>query len=110
MEKLNKALEELIAVLKNSVEYQNCIKIREQMNQSSDIKNKIQKIKDCQKKYIRSQYDESVYEELCFLEKELNEIPIYHVYLENLEKVNEKIDYIRDSFNQYFYDLLNKKY
>ena len=44
------------------------------------------------------------------LNDELLEVPIYRIYLDNLSVVNEKIEYVKDSLNDYFYNLFNKKY
>ena len=60
--------------------------------------------------YVRSNYDSEVKKELDALEERLEEIPIYVIYLENLMKVNEMIDMVRDSLNDYFCELFNKKY
>ena len=40
--------------------------------------------------------------------EELFNIPIYKIYLDNLEVVNQKIDYVKDSLNDYFYKLFNE--
>lgn len=106
MEKLNK-LDEVVNIIKESKEYKNCIDLKNKMDSNEEIKLLVNKIKRLQKKYIRSSYDTSIKKELEEVEKELKEIPIYNIYLENLEKVNEMIDYVKDSLNDYFYELLN---
>ena len=77
------------------------------MDQNQELMEMIQKVKVLQKKYVRSNYNSSIKDELDQLEAQLNEIPIYVVYLQNLEIVNEKIDYVKDSLNDYFYQLMN---
>ena len=77
------------------------------MEKNIDLKNKINKIKNLQKKYIRSGYDSSIKSELDKLNEELFNIPIYKIYLDNLEVVNQKLDYVKDSLNDYFYKLFN---
>lgn len=106
MEKLNK-LDEVVNIIKESKEYKNCIDLKNKMDSNEEIKLLVNKIKRLQKKYIRNSYDTSIKKELEEVEKELKEIPIYNIYLENLEKVNEMIDYVKDSLNDYFYELLN---
>ena len=64
--------------------------------------------KNLQKKYIRSGYDSSIKSELDKLNEELFNIPIYKIYLDNLEVVNQKLDYVKDSLNDYFYKLFNE--
>lgn len=110
MEKLDKALDEVINCIKSSKEYQDCLSIKKKMDDNTEIKELINNIKKLQKKYVRSNYDSKIKKELDLLEEKINNIPIYHVYLEKLEIVNQQIDYVRDSLNDYFYSLVNKKY
>ena len=109
MEKLNKSLDEVVDCIKNSKEYKKCIELKEKMNSNDEINSLVKEIKLKQKKYIKSN-DPNILSELKSLENSLNSIPIYHVYTENLEKVNEMINYVKDELNDYFIDLLNKKY
>ena len=110
MENVYNALEEVITTIKNTKEYQNCLSMKEKMNTNEEIRNLIEEIKKVQKKYIQSNYDVSIKEQLDTLEKQLNEIPIYVSYIENLTKVNEMIEYVKDSLNEYMNDLVNQKY
>ena len=110
MEKLYKSLNEVIDCIKESPEYKDCIKIKEQMDSNEELVELINKVKELQKKYIRSNYDSNIKKELDKYESKLKEIPIYNIYLEKLEEVNKMIDYVKDSLNDYFDKLLNKKY
>ena len=109
MEDVIKALDEVVTYICNSKEYQNCISLKKQMDENDEVKELVDKIKKYQKKYVNT-YDKNIKLELDNLEKQLNEIPLYTIYLQNLEIVNEKIDYVKDSLNEYFDQLLNKKY
>lgn len=109
MEELNKSLDEVVNCIKNSKEYKKCTLLKEKMNNNSEINNLVKEIKIKQKKYINNN-DENIYNELKELEDKLNNIPIYHIYLENLEEVNKMINYVKDELNDYFNILLNKKY
>ena len=80
------------------------------MDCNQEIKKLVTEVKVLQKKYIRSNYDIDIKNELNELENKLNSIPIYVVYLQNLEKVNYMIDYVKESLNSYFDKLLNEKY
>ena len=110
MEKLYKSLDEVIECIKESFEYKDCLKIKKQMDSNKELVELINKVKELQKKYIRSNYDSNIKEELDKYESELKDIPIYNIYLEKLDKVNQMIDYVKDSLNDYFDSLLNKKY
>ena len=109
MEKLNKSLDEVVLCIKNSKEYKKCIELKEKMKSNDEINSLVKEIKLKQKKYIRTN-DSNILSELNELEEKLNSIPIYHVYNENLEKVNYYINYVKDELNDYFIELLNKKY
>lgn len=108
MEEFYKAIEDVISTITNSSEYQKCLKIKERMSDNKEITEILNKIKVLQKKYVRNNYDNSIKEELDELEKKLVNIPIYNIYLQNLEIVNDKIEYVKDSLNDYFYHLFNK--
>ena len=109
MEKLYKSLDEVITCIKESPEYKDCLKIKEQMDSNEELVDLINKVKELQKKYIRSNYDSNIKKELDKYESKLKEIPIYNIYLTKLEEVNKMIDYVKDSLNDYFDQLLNKK-
>lgn len=108
MEELNKCLEEVINCIINSKEYKLCIELKKKMEDNAHINELVKNIKKLQKDYIRNK-DEKIKKELDLLEQELNSIPIYHIYNDNLEVVNNKILYVKDILNNYFDNLLNKK-
>lgn len=103
---LNKALEEVINAIINSDDYKSCVQLKEKMSTNKEICELVEKIKTLQKKYVREN-DEEVLEELKSLEGRLNEIPIYVIYIQHLEKVNKMINYVKDELNEYFYKVLN---
>ena len=109
MENVNRKLDDLIDYIKNTRDYKMCIKLRKQMDENKELKNLISDIKKLQKKYIRSNYDEEIKEELDKKNKELFDIPLYVIYNQYLSNVNEMIDYTKNSLNNYFYDLLSNK-
>ena len=109
MENVYNALDQVISCITESSAYQNCLSYREKMSDNQEIQDLIQLIKKTQKKYIRSFYDSKIKEELDTLQDTLFQIPIYHSYQESLDEVNEMIDTVKDSMNEYFYQLLNEK-
>ena len=102
MEKLDKVINYII----NSEEYKECISIKEKMNDNTELIKLIDEVKNLQKKYIKTN-NVSVKEELDNCINRLNSIPIYNVYMEKLNKVNEMIDYVQDELNDYFYKVVN---
>ena len=107
MENVYNALDEVIQTIQSSSDYQTCISLKEKMKDNEEITSLVTKIKDTQKKYIRSEYDSSFKKELDSLEEQLINIPIYHMYQESLERVNQMITLVKDTLNDYFSQLLN---
>ena len=107
VKQLNKALEEVITCITDSNDYKECIRLKSLMDKNNEIKELVEKIKELQKKYIRSGYDDSIKEELDSLEEKLYSIPIYFTYKRHLDEVNRMINYVKDEMNDYFYKLLN---
>ena len=105
MENVSNRLEEVVSYIKNTEEYQRCMEIKTKMDSNQDIHHLVNEVKKYQKKYVQSNYDSSIKEKLDSLNQQLEEIPIYHSYIEELEKVNEMINYVRDSLNDYFTEL-----
>ena len=101
-------LDEVVNTIKNSKEYKTCIELKSKMDSNEDINSLVKEIKKLQKKYINTN-DSNIKMKLDELENRLNEIPIYHIYLDNLEKVNQMIDYVKEELNNYFDLLLNEK-
>ena len=102
MEELNK----IIDYITNSSEYKKCISLKEKMSNNSKLMDKINKVKELQKEYIKSN-DLSIKKELDLLIDELNDEPLYYNYMNNLEKVNEMISFVNDELNDYFYRVIN---
>ena len=107
MEKLNSELDKLINYINNTKEYKLCIKLKKQMDGNDEVKKLISEVKKLQKKYIKSDYDDSIKKELEKKNEELSSIPIYVTYNQTLEKVNEMLEYVKDNLNDYFDNLLN---
>lgn len=104
---MNEALNEVINTIINSDDYKKCIELKNTMSSNEELVSLIEKIKKLQKKYVNTN-DQEILVELEKLEEELNNIPIYVIYMQYLEKVNEKIEFVKDELNNYFYDILNK--
>ena len=106
--KLSKAVSEVVSAITDSVEFKECIRLKEKMDQNSEIKELVETVKKLQKKYVRTQ-EESVKEELDKVQERLDSIPLYDSYQKKLAEVNRKIDFIKDELNNYFYNVVNKE-
>lgn len=104
---MNEALNEVINTIINSDDYKKCIELKNTMSSNEELVSLIEKIKKLQKKYVNTN-DQEILVELEKLEEELNNIPIYVIYMQYLEEVNEKIEFVKDELNNYFYEVLNK--
>ncbi len=106
---MNKALEELINYVKDSKEYKTCIDLKKKMSENEEITSLVEEVKLLQKKYIKSNYDENIKKELDLVNEKLDNIPIYVIYKQNLEVINQMIGTINDELNNYFERLFNNK-
>lgn len=104
---MDKALNDVIDCIKNSPEYIECIELKKKMDGNEEITKLIKDIKLLQKKVLRTDSIE-VQEELDSKINRLNEIPIYSIYNQKLNVINEKISYVNDELNDYFYKVLNE--
>ena len=105
---MDKSIDNIVDTIMNSPDYKDCIDIKKKMLSNDDINSKIKEIKKLQKQYLRTN-DISIKERLDVLEEELNNIPIYNIYNQKLNSVNEMIDLVNDEINDYFYKLLNEE-
>ena len=104
---VDKALDEVVKCITNSKEYKKCIELKKKMQEDEEIKLLVSEVKKLQKQFIKTN-DLDIKKELDNINNRLDEIPIYVVYKQNLEIVNEKIEFIKDELNDYFYKLFNK--
>lgn len=107
---LNRALDEVISVITSSRDYRICIELQEKMKKNQNLMDLIDKLKEAQKRYVKSNYDKSIKGELDLLEEKLQQIPIYVSYMMHLVKVNDMLSYVEDDLNQFFYQLLNSQF
>jgi len=105
---LTNSLNDLINYIKNSNEYRTCIELKNKMNDNDEVNALVKQVKSLQQKYIKSNYDENIKKELDEINSKLDNIPIYVIYKQNLEKVNNMINLVKDELNDYFDKLLNK--
>lgn len=105
---MNNALNDLVDYIKNSNEYKTCLELKDKMKDNDEVVALVKQVKLLQKKYIRSNYDKDIKKELDIINEKLNNIPIYVIYKQNLEKVNNMINVVKDELNNYFDKLLNK--
>ena len=109
VKQLNRALNDVVDYIKDSNEYKTCLDLKKRMSDNEEVNALVRQVKLLQQKYIKSNYNKEIKKELNEINKRLNDIPIYVIYKQNLEKVNNMINTVKDELNNYFDDLLNKK-
>lgn len=102
------SLDSIINFIIESDEYKNCIRLKKKMSSNREICDLISKVKSLQKKYVRSGYDDAIKKELDGTLEKLENIPIYVIYNQNLEIVNNMISTVNEEINCYFTDKFNK--
>lgn len=101
-------LDKVINCITSKEEYKQCIQIKEKMRNNETIRKLIDEIKTLQREYVKEE-NSNIKKELSKKIIQLEQIPIYREYQNNLEAVNEMINYVKDDLNDYFYHLLNDK-
>ncbi len=104
VKQLNNAIDDVISVIVNSKDYQQCLQLKDKMKKNQELMKLIEDLKKAQKEYVKSGIGE---EKIDSLEEELYQYPIYVVYMEHLEKVNDMLSYVEEDLNDYFYQLMN---
>lgn len=99
-------LNDIISYIQDSFEYKKCIEIKKKMANNQTINELVEQIKQLQKQLVKYNNKETK-EELKKTEEKLKKIPIYQEYNNYLVIVNEKIELIKMSLNDYFDKKLN---
>ena len=98
----------LVQALKQTKEYQEYLLSYQKILNNQFINNKIQNLKDLQKKYVKSAYlDQEIKEKMDKILKELENNQIYANYLKKQKQFNCIIDQITLGLNTIFEKILN---
>lgn len=100
----------LIETIYQSDLYQHHLKIREKLEQNSQIMQEIESIKTLEKAYVRSGFQQLKYKEQ--LEEKLKELrkkPLYKSYEQSLEEINQLLEMIQTGLNDVFQNIVNEK-
>ena len=107
-EKIEEKTRELVNAIKENKDYKEYILLREQINSNKEIMSSIDKVKEIQKKYVKSAYlDKNIKQELDNELKKLESIPLYREYLIKEKKINNIFINIREGLNVIFENILN---
>ena len=95
---LNK-VDEIIAIIKNSPDYQKYLVLQEKMNNNCELKKLIDEVKILQKRVVNGLEKESVLDEKVQL---LENNPLYREYNNTLSEINNQFAIIENTLNNYF--------
>ncbi len=98
----------IVDYFKESFDYQRYLKIKEKMNRNNKIKVLVTEIKTLQKRIVNHpDLKDDLEKEIDQRLEELKQIPLYNEFLSLQEELNENIDYVKNTLNNYFNNLLN---
>ena len=100
---LNK-VDEIIAVIKNSPDYQKYLILQEKMNNNGELIDLINEVKSLQKMVVNGLEKEVVLEEKVQL---LENHPLYREYNNTLSEINNQFAIIENTLNNYFDNKFN---
>lgn len=104
---IEKAVIDLKDYIENTEEYKKVILLKNKMKDNSTVQELIKEVKKTQQEYIKSNRDEKIEAKLKDINKKLNDIPIYHEYVKELDKVNDMIYIVKEELNEYFVKKMN---
>ena len=97
-------VDEIIKEIENSPEYQKYLKLKEQISENKNLIKIINEVKVLQKDIVHH-LDKK--DELNKKIDELNNYPLYREYNNTLYEINNTLEIIESSLNNYFYNKLN---
>lgn len=101
---INQKIDEIIADIENSLEYQNYLSLKEKINNDKELMKLINKVRILQKDCVHHLVSK---EELNKQVDELNSYPLYREYTNTLYEINNIYGIIENTLNNYFQDKLN---
>lgn len=103
----SKALDDLIEYVITSSDYQTCQRLKIEMKNDPQLMNNINRLRDIQKRYVKSNFSENIKVLMDEQLELLNHNKTYILYLYHLERVNDMLDTIKSELNTYFYKITN---
>lgn len=105
MNNIESKIDELFDELEDSKLYKDYVKVKEKLENNSEIMDLINEIKRYQKIEANNK-DKSVDEKIKSLYDELNHYPLYQSYLIIKEELEDELFMIKDAFEKCFKDML----
>ncbi len=105
-----KATDQLIESIMESKVYKQHLEIREKLAKNKTIMNEIEEIKKLERAYVKSNFENREYKQQMDDKLfRLRQKPLYKVYEQSLEEINDMLSQLKEGLNDTFMDLLNSK-
>ena len=100
---------ELVKTIKEDNLYKEYRKLRHELKSNKKINNKIEEVKRLQRKYVMGNYqDKELLDNINTLIKELESIPLYYIYSQKEEELNNDLLLIKEGLSSSFHDIVKE--
>lgn len=101
-------VKELTNKIKEDKLYQDYMKLRQELKKDENITQTIEEIKRLQRKYVKTNYqDKEVLEKINNLTNELEKIPLYAIYQQKEEELNNNLVFINEGLKDTFSSIVD---
>ena len=100
---------ELVKTIKEDNLYKEYMELRHELKSNKKINNKIEEVKRLQRKYVKGNYqDKELLDNINTLTKELDSIPLYYIYSQKEEDLNNNLLLIKEGLSSSFHDIVKE--
>ena len=100
---------ELVKTIKEDSLYKEYMELRHELKSNKEINNKIEEVKSLQRKYVMGNYqDKELLDNINTLTKELESIPLYYIYSQKEEELNNNLGLIKEGLSSSDHDIVKE--
>ena len=101
---------ELVKTIKEDNLYKEYMELRHELKSNKEINDKIEEVKRLQRKYVKGDYqDKEILDNINTLTKELESIPLYYIYSQKEEELNNNLLLIKEGLSKTFSEIVEYK-
>ena len=98
---------ELVKTIKDDSLYKEYMELRLELKANKNINNKIEEVKRYQRKFVKGNYQDKEYlDKINSLVKELETIPLYYIYRQKEEELNNNLLLIKEGLRETFSNIV----
>lgn len=98
---------ELVKTIKDDSLYKEYMELRLELKANKNINDKIEEVKRYQRKYVKGNYQDKEYlDKINSLVKELETIPLYYIYRQKEEELNNNLLLIKEGLRETFSNIV----